>query len=88
MASFEEYSERADELAQDVVNAWEVNLRAGNGEPLMPQFEALVETACLYRTARKIANNYREHNVAREREEADERAARQAFAGAYKAFYE
>jgi hypothetical protein len=63
-------------------------MQAGNGELLTPQFKALMDAACLYRTARSIADNYREHNVAREREESDERAKRQAFAEAYKAFYE
>jgi hypothetical protein len=53
MPPLEQYLEQADKLAQDVVNAWGVNVQAGNGALLTPQFKALVDRACLYRNARK-----------------------------------
>jgi hypothetical protein len=83
MPPLEEYLEHADELAQHVVGAWGVNA------PLLtPQFKALLDKACLYRNARRQADNHRNHNVLSEQDEAEEKATREAFALAYKAYYE
>jgi hypothetical protein len=86
MPPLEEYLKNADRLAQEVVNTWRINAHAGNVPT--PEFKALLEKACLHRTARRLADNHRKFDVMSEQEEADELAARRAFAEAYKAFYE
>jgi hypothetical protein len=88
MPPIEEYLKRADKLAQEVVNAWGLNTRTGHAADLMPEFKALFDKACLFRTARGIADNRRKHSVLIEHDEAEEKATRQAFAEAHKAFYE
>ncbi len=88
IAPLEKYVEHADKLAQDVVNAWGVNMQAGNGNLLTPEFKGLLDKACRYRTARSIADNHREFNVLSERAEAEEQEARLGFAETYKTFWE
>jgi hypothetical protein len=84
MPPIEEYLEQADELAQNIVNAWGINTQAGSGELLSNDFKALFDKGCTYRTAKQIADTYRENGVPSERVAAEESAARQAFAEAYK----
>jgi hypothetical protein len=62
--------------------------RAGNAELLTAQFKALMESACLYRDLRSIANDRRKINMLSEQEKAEEEAARQAFVQTYDSFYE
>ena len=88
MPPLEEYLEHADELAQRVVDAWEANARAGKTAFLTTRFKALVDSACFYKNARRLADNHREYNVLSEQDEAEEKATREAFAIAYKAYYE
>jgi len=88
MPPLEEYLKDADRLAQEVVNAWGINVQAGNAPLLTTQFKALLGKACLYRTARRLADNHRKFDVMSEAEEAEELAVRHSFAEAYKAFYE
>jgi hypothetical protein len=83
-ATIEEYLKRSDELAQNVVDAWGVNMQAGNGELLSNDFKALFDKACTYRLAKRLADNYRENGVPTEQVAAEEIAARQAFAETYK----
>jgi hypothetical protein len=45
-------TEHADELAQEVVNAWAANMQAGNADSLTDDFKALFDKACRYREAR------------------------------------
>jgi hypothetical protein len=85
MPPLHKYLERADELAQEVVNAWG---QAGNAAPLPTQFKNLFEKACLYRNAKRLADNHREHNVLSEEDAAKEKVTRQLFTEAYRAFYE
>jgi hypothetical protein len=84
----EEYLERADELAQEVVNAWGQNVAAGNACYLTAEFKALFDKTCLYRDAKMVADNRREFNMLTEREAAEEGSAREAFLEAYGAFCE
>jgi hypothetical protein len=84
----EEYLEQADKLAQAIVTAWAVNTKAGNSAFFTIQFKALFDKAYQYQHARRLAQNGREHNALSEQEEAEEKATRQAFAEAYKAYYE
>ncbi len=88
MPPLEEYLDHADDLAQHVVDAWGVNDQAGNAPLLTTRFKVLVDKACLYRNARRLADNHREYNVLSEEDEAEEKATREAFAIAYKAYYE
>ena len=81
-----EYLKDADRLAQEVVNTWGINVQMGNAMTF--EFKALVDKACLYRTARRLADNHRKFDVMSEAEEAEELAVRHSFAEAYKAFYE
>ena len=81
-----EYLKDADRLAQEVVNTWAINVQMGNAMTF--EFKVLVDRACLYRTARRLADNHRKFDVMSEAEEAEELAVRHSFAEAYKAFYE
>lgn len=88
MPSIEEYLRHADELAQEVVNGWGVNMRAGNAAFLTDEFKAVLDKACRYRNARTAADNHRQVNMLSERDAAEETATRQEFAEAYKTFWE
>ena len=88
MPPIEEYLEKADKLAQDVVNAWGVNMQAGNAPCLTNQFKALFNKACLYQNARRLANNHRQFYMLSEQEASEEQSTRQTFAEACRAFYE
>lgn len=88
MPSLDQYLEQADKLAQEVVDAWGVNLQAGNTDLLTAQFKVLADNACRYREARTLADNHRQFNVLGVQAEAQEKATRQAFAEAYKVFDE
>jgi hypothetical protein len=78
--------EHADELAQEVVNAWAANMQADNAGSLTDDFKALFDKACRYRHAK--GDNQRQSNMLREPDRAEEEAKRRAFAEAYKAFDE
>ena len=84
MTPLEKYVEAADILAQDVVNAWGVNMQAGNGDLLSPEFKVLLDTACQYRTMKNIADNHRRFNALSEQTAAEEQEARLGFAETYK----
>jgi hypothetical protein len=88
MLPIEQYLKRTDKLAQEVVNAWGPSGASGHAADQSLEFKVLFDKACLYRTARKIADNHRKHSVLIEHDEAEEKATRQAFAESYKAFYE
>ncbi len=88
MPPLEEYLEHADDLAQAVVEAWGMKVQAGNAPLLTTQFKVLVDKACLYKNARRLADNHRQYNVLSEQDESEEKATREAFAPAYKAYYE
>jgi hypothetical protein len=87
MRSLEDYAKSADRLAQEVVDAWRANSGA-DPNISTSQNRVLFNRACRYRDARSLADNHRKHKVLEEREEADEKSTRQAFAEAYKAFHE
>lgn len=88
MRPIEEYLENAPALAQDVVNDWGVNVKAGNGSLLSGEFLALNEYACRYLDARAIADNHRTFNLLTEEDAARETATRRAFGEAYKTYRE
>jgi hypothetical protein len=88
MPPLEEYLEHADDLAQRVVDTWRANVPASNAPLLTIGFKDLVHKACLYKNARRLADNHRKHNVLSEQGEAEEKVTREAFELAYKAYYE
>jgi len=81
MTPIKTYLKRADELAQDVINAW--NVSAAN---LTPEFKTLLHIAFLYKTARQIAENHRAFDILSDSDELKERAARLIFVRAYKVY--
>ena len=80
----EDYIEQADDLAEEIVNAWGINLNAGNSATLTTDFKALFELACQYRKARETADNHRES----EQDAKIEKLTRESFAIAYKYYSE
>jgi hypothetical protein len=78
--------EDVDGLAQDVVNVWGSNATAGNGAYLSADFKSLFDKCCLYRDARKLADNRRQFNMMTEAEAAEEKSARQSFLEAHSTF--
>jgi hypothetical protein len=88
MPAIELYLERADELAQEVLNAWGINMRAGNAALLTEEFKTLLDVACRYRSAKENVDNHRQFDMLSERDVAEEKRTRQMFAETYKAFWE
>ena len=88
MQPIERCLEHADELSQEVVNAWAINVRRGASGALTGEFRALFEKACGYREAKKLADNRREAGILTEQDAAEETAARLTFAKAYNPFFE
>jgi hypothetical protein len=88
MTPLEKYVEDADKLAQDVVNAWGVNMQAGNGDLLTPDFKVLLDKAYRYRITKSIADNHRGCKILSERTAAEEEKSRLEFAETYKTFWE
>ncbi len=87
-SGIEEYLRNADSLAQEIVNAWGINVQTGNASFLSDQFKVLLDKACLYRDARNLTDNHRKFNILNRQEEVEVQTARHTFAEAYKAFYE
>jgi len=75
----EDYLKRADDLAQDVINAWGPVANAGHEASMTREFKTLFDKACRYREAKKTADNRREFNRPRAEEEAKEAETRLAF---------
>lgn len=88
MQPIEKYLEHVDELAQEIVNAWGVNVKAGNAALLTDEFKEVFDKACRYRTAKSVADNYRENQMSSAAVTEEERTTRLAFAEAYKRFWE
>ena len=73
----------ADQLAQDVVDAWAVAMLAGNVKNLSADCKALFEKACAYRTAKEVTDNHREHNMLTVAQEEREQRTKKEFLEAY-----
>ena len=86
--SLEDYIDHADDLAQEIVNAWGISVSAGNAATLTTDFKALFEIASLYRNARETADNHREFNFLSEQESTQEKEMRESFAIAYQHYWE
>jgi len=61
----EECVEHADECAQEVVNVWGQLSSAGHAADFTPEFKALFEKACRYRTVKENTDGFREVKSAR-----------------------
>ncbi len=88
MRPIEEYEKHADKPAQDVVNAWGLNMQAGNGPLLTDEFLDLFEEVCRFRMSKCVADNRRAFGMLSELDAAEEEARRRAFACAYKSYWE
>jgi hypothetical protein len=88
MQPIEKYLEHADRLAQEVVNAWGINVGAGNTALLTEEFNALLDKACRYQNAKSYSDNHREFRVLSQRDISEEETTRREFAAAYKLFWE
>jgi hypothetical protein len=86
--SLEDYIDHADDLAQEIVNAWGISVSAGNAATLTTDFKALFEIASLYRNARETADNHREFNFLNHQDAKIEKLTRESFAIAYKYYWE
>ena len=87
MPALEGYLEHAEKLAQEVVDTWGVNFQATN-DALNAEFKNLLEKACRFREAKALADTHRKRGDLTQQAATEEREKRQAFAEAYKAFYE
>jgi len=81
MSSLETLLKRADELAQDVIDAW--NASAAN---LSPEFKTLLHKTFLYKATRQIAENHRVFDILSDRDKGKEGAAGLIFVRAYKIY--
>lgn len=94
MPSIDTYIQNASHYAQETVNAWGLNHRAGNASKLTDEFNTVFELACKYMDARKTfeayqgLNEFGKLNSVIEAARAEEARKRQAFAEAYKSFEE
>jgi len=75
--------QNADAMAQDVVNAWGVNMQAGNGPFLTEEFKVLLDKACSYRDAKELADNHRQFGMLSDRDVAKLEASQREFLAAY-----
>src|SRR5262249_38664394 len=75
----------ADELVQDVINIWGPLVQAGQAKTFTPEFKALVDAACEYRNAKRLADNHREFNILTEEDLAREAMTCELFARRYRA---
>lgn len=86
MRPLEEYIEHADELAQNVVTAWDNNVEAGNAANFSPAFKRLMERAWIYREAKKRADNHREFDCFTKEDATWVAQTREAFTREYRSF--
>jgi len=88
MSTTEGDEKRADEWAQNVVDAWGANVTAGNAALLTEEFQSLFKLACRYRDAKSVAENHRQFNVLTQREAAEEDRTLREFLKEYEAFHQ
>jgi hypothetical protein len=76
----------ADALAQELVDAWAQTIQEGNHEALSTDFKTLFDKCCIYRDARRIANNRRKFNLLSVEQAADEERTRKEFLDSHRRF--
>jgi hypothetical protein len=68
----------ADEAAQEIVNVWGMNTKAGTAKNFTADFKELVEKAFAYRTEKIDADNAREFNrLTKEQAEREQRTKKE-----------
>lgn len=80
--------DHADELAQEVMNAWATHVNGESTAPLTPEFMAIFHKMLMYKHARELAQNHRQSNILSESDVVNERVACEEFCIAYKDFRE
>ena len=75
-------------LLKKAVNAWGVQMQAGNGDSLTPEFLDIFAKACRYQETKRPADFGRSHNLLTDEVAQAEDSARRAFVEAYKPWFE
>jgi len=88
MRPIEWYNEHADELAQQIVDAWTDKANADAAGRVPNDMQLLFEMAAQYRIAKATADGRRQFPDLKKIDEVEEKAAREAFAKAYKHYSE
>jgi hypothetical protein len=83
MPTIDDYFQRADDLAQKVLNDWEASTK-----PVSPEFQSLFDKASQYTVARRVEQKRQNDPEVAGPDRVEEHAARLAFAEAYKSFEE
>ena len=76
----------ADALAQELVDVWTQIIQKGNHEPRSADFKTLFDKCCIYRDARRIADNRRKFNLLGVEQAADEERTRKEFLDSHRRF--
>jgi hypothetical protein len=88
MRPIEWHTEHADELGQEVVDAWTDRSNADSAGNVADDFQLLFEMASQYRIAKATADRRRQFADLKKTDEVEGKAAREAFAKAYKNYSE
>jgi hypothetical protein len=83
MPTLEDYLTDADSLAQEVVDAWGLNIQAGNRDSLTVEFLDVLDKACRYQEKKWSADSYRAHHALSEEGAKAEDTAWRTFIQAY-----
>ena len=78
-----EDSERADELAEEIVTNWGKMVADGRIGEFSAEFKAMFEKCRRYRDAKRVADMHRGLGMLSELEAAEEKSAREAFLEAH-----
>lgn len=81
-------NEDVDKDAQEVVNAWGLNVRAGNAHLLTEEFRALLELVVRYQESKKVADSLRHFDSLTDDVSSAEVAAREEFVEAHRIWVE
>jgi hypothetical protein len=84
--AIEENSERADELAEEVMMAWGQSVASGHAAKLSAEFKDLFEKCRRYRDAKQVAVMHHGLGMLSESEAEEEKSARHAFLEAHGKF--
>ena len=76
----------ADALAQELVDAWAQISQERNHEALSTDFKTLFDKCCIYRDARRIADNRRKFNLLSVEQATDEERTRKEFLDSHRRF--
>lgn len=86
MPSLLKYLDYAEDLAEQVLNAWDIN--RGGKSPMTHEFESLAHKALEYQNKKYAVESHRESNRLATKVEREVAAVKLEFATAYKTFDE